>query len=371
MLMAGAAGRNLGKTEFLCQAIAAQSQHQPVIGIKITAFDDEDDQVVEAQMKTKTYRTLEGPYAVTRETTGDDRKDTHRMFRAGASQVYWLRSLRSHLGEGIDALLAAMQEDGLDIHSACLVCESAGARRFIEPGLFFVIRQMNDTLKPSAAEVAKFADQLVLFNRTGWDVNPSALQFERGRWGMRESAAAIVLSGGSSVRMGEDKSLLKLGDQRLIEKVTGQLIPHFQSVVISGSPEKYAFTGLAVIPDCEPNGGPLVGLYSCLSQSEQELNFVTTCDVPDVHLPFVRRLLREADGVDAVVAVAENQRIQPLFAVYRKSVVETIATVLASGKRSMHALLDQLNVRSVPLSGDWYHNLNTHDDVVRYHGDLP
>lgn len=368
MLMAGAAGRNLGKTEFLCEAIRSQSKHRPVIGIKITAFDDEDGNIRDDLLKTQTYRTLDGEFMVTREEPAEDNKDTHRMFRAGAAQVYWLRSLRTHMQEGIEALLERMQGDGIDVESACLVCESAGARNFIEPGLFFVIRQHTDDLKPSAYQVADLADRLVTFSSQGWDLDPHTLVFGNGRWGVEEDAAAVVLAGGASRRMGEDKSLMWVGGVPLIEKVVEQLQPNFKQVLISGSREKFGFIGVPVVEDREPGEGPLMGLLSVLVESEHELNFVTACDVPDVQMPFVRRMLEQADGFDAVVPVVNGDK-QPLFAVYRKSAAGMIDDLLSAGKKSMHALLDELNVRYVDLPGEWYHNLNNREDVERYNGE--
>jgi len=366
MLMAGAAGRNLGKTQFLCQAIREQSTTVPVIGIKVTAFDDVEGEIQAGQLLTKTYRTIEGDYVVTHEKPGDDNKDTHRMYRAGAEQVYWLRAKRSHLQQGLEALLKTMAGDGIELETACLVCESGGARNVLQPGLFFVIQEHNDQLKPSCREVAHLADRLVNVDGDGWDLHPEELLFENGRWGLKENAAAIVLSGGASQRMGEDKSVMHVHGQPLVATVAGQLAPHFGQLIVSGSKEKYAFTGHEVVEDLEAGNGPLMGLMSALSTSTHELNFVTACDIPDIHLPFVRRMLREIGDHEAVVPVLPDGHKQPLFAVYRKSVHHKIADCLIAGKRAVHALLDVLDVHYIDIDGDWYHNLNTREDLDTY-----
>ena len=366
MLMAGAAGRNRGKTEFLCRAIRAQSQHRPVVGIKITSFDDADGEILVDQMKSKTYRSIAGNHLVTRETPGDDNKDTHRMYRAGADKVYWLRSKRSFLSQGLDELFQTMEADGIDPETACLVVESGGSRNFIEPGLFFIIQEHNDAIKPSCAEVAHWVDRLVNVSGNGWDLLPEDLLFENGRWGFKEEATAIVLSGGGSRRMGQDKGIMPIHGQPLLSSVLDQLRPNFGTVMVSGEQEKYAFSGCRVVEDIEPDRGPLMGLLSTLKESTHELNFVTTCDVPDIHLPVVRKMLRAIGNHDAVVPVFEGARKQPLFAVYQKSVAEKIEALMAEGKQSMHALLDRLDVHYLDLDADWYHNLNTPDDVDRY-----
>ncbi len=366
MLMAGAAGRNLGKTQFLCQAIRAQSAKVPVVGIKVTAFDDVDGEVQADQLLTKTYCTIEGDYVVTHEKLGDDNKDTHRMYRAGAERVYWLRAKRSHLEQGLDALLKTMAGDDIDLGTACLVCESGGARNFIKPGLFFIIQEHNDNLKPSCRDVIDLADRLVNVDGDGWDLQPEDLVFKNGYWGLKEDAAAIVLSGGASRRMGEDKSVMHVHGQPLVATVAGQLEPQFDELIVSGDKEKYAFTGHPVVEDLEPGQGPLMGLMSSLKESGHELNFVTACDVPNIHLPFVRRMLREIGGHEAIVPVLPDGHKQPLFAVYRKSVHTKIAERLAEGKHAVHALLDVLDVRYIEIDGDWYYNLNTREDLDYY-----
>ncbi|MEI6891859.1 MAG: molybdenum cofactor guanylyltransferase [Pontiella sp.] len=360
MLLAGAAGRNLGKTEFLCRAIRAQSTSLPVIGIKITSIDDTQAD----------YRQIDGDYLVSMEQPADDHKDTHRMFRSGAAHVFWLRVKRPHLEQGLEVLFQTMEAAGVDLSADCLVMESGGARKFIEPGLFFIIREQNDELKPAVAEVAHLADRLNTVHGNGWEVLPEDLTFKNKRWGLKEEATAIVLSGGGSQRMGKDKAIIPIQGQPLLSSVVNQLRPHFETVMVSGSPQKYAFSNCLVIEDLEPDRGPLMGLLSALKQSTHELNFVTTCDVPDIHLPFVRKMIAEIGDADAIVPLLQGAKKQPLFAVYKKSILPTLEKLLAEGKQAVHALLDELNVIDVDLTEDWYHNLNTHDDVERYRKSL-
>lgn len=356
VLMAGAAGRNLGKTEFLCRAIRKQSETVPVIGIKVTTIDD----------TLAEYRQIPEDFLVSVEQPADDNKDTHRMFRSGASQVFWLRVKRPHLNRGLAELFQTLEAEGVDITSACIVMESGGARAFIDPGLFFIIKEHDDPLKPAVAEVARYADCLNTVNGDGWDILPEDLVFSNERWGLKEDAAAIILCGGGSTRMGEDKAVMQVQEQPMLSSIVNQLLPNFEHVMVSGCSEKYAFSQCRIVEDLEPGRGPLMGLLSTLKASGHELNFITTCDVPDIHLPFVRRMIREIGDHDAVVPIIGNSRKQPLFAVYKKSIVPTLEQLLADGRQAVHALLDKLNVMYIEISDDWYHNLNTRDDVERY-----
>lgn len=359
ILMAGASGRNLGKTEFLCRTIAAQSKRLPVTAIKVSTIDETD-------VSNHSYRKFEGAFSITRETASEGNKDTQRMIRAGAAAVYWLRVQRSSLEDGLNELFSVMQADGIHLKSDCIVMESGGARAFIDQSLFLMIHSKEHDLKPSALETMHLTDRTLNFYGDGWDVNPETLSFNNGRWGLKEEAAALIMSGGQSRRMGRDKSIMPIHGRPMISSVIDQLQPNFESVILSGAKEKYAFTGCPVVEDLIPDNGPLMGLLSTLKASGHELNFITACDIPDINLPLTRRMLSEIGNYDAVVPVVQGAQKQPLFAVYRKSVTSEIEQLIKEGRRSLHALLDRLNVHYLETNGHWYHNLNTPDDLERY-----
>ena len=366
MLMVGAAARNLGKTTFICRLVERLSKSQPVVAIKVTAFDDVDGEIVVETQKCQTYKTLQGRFMVTREGEGPDEKDTHRMFHAGAQQVYWLRTLKSALADGMQAVLAQMQADGVALDAACIICESNSARKAVEPGLFLVVRQSGDDFKPSCAEVYEEADRIILFHGDGWDIDPDDLDFSDARWRLPEDATAIVLSGGQSTRMGQDKALLPLDGVPMIGKIAVQLTGNFHEVLVSGDPEKYAFPEVRTVPDHEPDRGPLMGLLSALRASESELNWTTTCDMPEPNLTFVRKMIRSIGDYDAVVPVDSNGWKQPLIGLYRKGVSDAIEKLLSTEKAAMRDLIDSIRVEYIPLTSGWYKNLNTQEDYQAY-----
>jgi molybdopterin-guanine dinucleotide biosynthesis protein A len=366
MLMVGAAGRNLGKTTFICRAIERLSKTEPIIAIKVTAFDDIDGKIITETARCNTHQTLKGRFMITREAEGSDDKDTHRMFHAGAEKVYWLRTLKSALDEGINGVFEQMIADGVELDSACIICESNSARRVVEPGLFVIVRQKGDDFKPSCTEVYNEADRIILFHGDGWDIDPDELDFSFTRWRLAEDATAIILSGGKSSRMGQDKGLLPIGGIPLIDKIAGQLAGTFSEVLISGDAEKYSVPGTRTIPDIESDRGPLMGLLSTLRASNSELNWVTTCDMPEPNLSFVRKMIRHIGDYDAVVPVDSNGWKQPLIGLYRKGVTEAIEKQIEADKWSIRDLISTIRIKYIPLTPGWYRNLNTQQDYQDY-----
>ena len=186
---------------------------------------------------------------------------------------------------------------------------------------------------------------------------------------MRETkpleAAAIVLAGGKSSRMGQDKSLMVFSGQPLVEHVVSQLLPLFQEVMVAADqPDKFGFLSCAIVPDEAPDQGPLMGIASCLSTSSHDLNFVTACDIPHMNLELIDTLIREAEGYGIAVPRSADGLLEPLFAVYRRSVIGPARALLAESRRGVRELFPLVKTRYVEMPGGWYRNLNTLSDYL-------
>jgi molybdopterin-guanine dinucleotide biosynthesis protein A len=173
--------------------------------------------------------------------------------------------------------------------------------------------------------------------------------------------------------MGRDKALLPLDGRPLIETIIRRLSERFDDILVSARrADDYRFLGLEVVPDAEPGQGPLRGLASTLPRTKHDLAFVTACDVPRIDLEFVERLIALADGQDLVLPFRPPDLHEPLFAVYRRSVVGPAEDILAAGKRSLLELLDKVRVRRVEIpEGLSLGNINTRSDYRRLVGAPP
>jgi molybdopterin-guanine dinucleotide biosynthesis protein A len=176
------------------------------------------------------------------------------------------------------------------------------------------------------------------------------------------------LAGGKSVRMGEDKSLLKVDGKPLISAIANQLLPYFDEVIIGANDvEKYKFLNLKIIPDIEKNKGPLMGILSCLKSSANDLNFITACDIPILNIPFILYLIRQAAGHDIVMPMSGGDSFETLFAVYNISIISAAEDLLKNNKRRIIELFNKVSVAYVEMSNNgWYQNLNTKQNYLDY-----
>lgn len=187
----------------------------------------------------------------------------------------------------------------------------------------------------------------------------------------------IVLSGGSSRRMGRDKAMLPVGGASSIERSAQSLGVVCREVLISiSTPKPYDFMGLRSVKDIYTGKGPMAGLHACLNMSQTDWNMVVACDMPFVSVEAVQALLQiaaEAVGrvseseptgenlahdvraetsdrprLDAVLPVVEG-KAQPLFALYHRDVQTSLASCLSRNELRMMDWLTQLHVMYVPV----------------------
>ena len=163
----------------------------------------------------------------------------------------------------------------------------------------------------------------------------------------REDATLIILAGGESRRMGRPKHLLPTPCGCLIEHLAGRLGDCFTEILVVGRDLDLSIDGLRVVEDARPEQSPLVGIHGGLTAATTDLSFVVACDLPFAKPTLVRRILSAASDVDIAVPVVRGY-LEPLFAAYRRSALDTIAETLDRGILKVTACYDRLRVREVP-----------------------
>lgn len=171
-----------------------------------------------------------------------------------------------------------------------------------------------------------------------------------GRGSAPHLASAVVLAGGQSRRLGEDKSLLVLDGQPLLLRTLDRLAGVSEDlIIVANDPGRYAHLQLParLVPDERPGVGALMGIYSGLRAARHPYVLVVACDMPFLNLPLVHHLLSLTSGYDVVIPQI-GEEMEPLHAVYGKSCLPAIGQVLAQGQRRIIAFFDQVRVRHVP-----------------------
>lgn len=172
---------------------------------------------------------------------------------------------------------------------------------------------------------------------------------------------ALVLTGGSSRRMGADKATMVVGEKTLAEAIVCQLNGRTVRTTILG-PDPIG--SCACIRDSAPYEGPLLALARFSPSAE--FCFVGSCDMPGFDGKLVRLLRQRIAQADAAI-VTVGGSLQPLCALYRTTAWEVLRQLAASGERRVMAWIDRLSVELVVeadmfatgISSDAAHNVNT------------
>ena len=155
----------------------------------------------------------------------------------------------------------------------------------------------------------------------------------------------VIQAGGRSVRMGgRPKGLMELGGRRLVERVLMALTPVVDDVlVVTNTPQLYAFLGLPMVPDVYPDRGSLGGIYSGLRAAPGQAALTVACDMPFLH-PEVLKLLAERSGEGDVVIPRVDEQLETLHAAYGKACLPHIEERLLAGKLKIVGFFESVRV---------------------------
>jgi molybdopterin-guanine dinucleotide biosynthesis protein A len=191
--------------------------------------------------------------------------------------------------------------------------------------------------------------------------------------GRARSASAIVLAGGRSSRMGRPKALLPFGGRTLIAHVVSRLEAAFEEIVVVAAPgQELPPLPATIVRDGIAFQGPVGGIAYGLKAAGNEVCFVTSCDAAFLDLRLVSHLLGMIAGNDVVIP-SWDDRLQPLHAAYRKTVLPLLEEQLARGElRPIYVLdkvrtrrLDEDEVRRLDPEGYSFFNMNTPEEYER------
>ena len=157
----------------------------------------------------------------------------------------------------------------------------------------------------------------------------------------------VILVGGKSRRMGQDKAFLELDGKPLIERLLLVFQECFsRTVLVGGSVERFSAYGVPVLVDIYP-GSSLGGLYSGLCNAEDQHIFVASCDMVRPNPFVIRQICSLKSDYDAVVPI-RSHGFEPLCALYSKSCLSVMKNQLKNGNFRILDLYPQLRIRPVP-----------------------
>lgn len=183
--------------------------------------------------------------------------------------------------------------------------------------------------------------------------------------------AVLILSGGKSSRMGQDKALMTVAGKTMAEKAVDfwrDTLPQAKIYLSVGAPDHFETIPEGVIPvyDLELGKGPLEGLRSAFLQTREELFIVSAVDMPLLKKEAYDLLNKKRHHCEDICIFKSKEGIEPLFGFYRSSCLSKMEALLARDERRMNALIQESKTTLVPLTDtSWVTNVNTPEDMAK------
>ncbi|MFT5819151.1 MAG: molybdopterin-guanine dinucleotide biosynthesis protein A [Crocinitomix sp.] len=176
---------------------------------------------------------------------------------------------------------------------------------------------------------------------------------------------AIILAGGQSSRMGQDKGLMDLNGKPMIQYIIETVEPIANNIIIIANNLDYEKFGFPVYEDTVKEKGPLAGVVTGLSESKTDLNWIISCDTPYVTEGLLKELKHELKGFDAVLSSFQG-RVHPLISAYNKSALQMLTEQLE--KENLKLMLANSALKTKIFNANQYDlinfkNLNSKKDL--------
>jgi molybdenum cofactor guanylyltransferase len=195
----------------------------------------------------------------------------------------------------------------------------------------------------------------------------------------------IVLCGGLSTRMGQDKGSMNYNNEPMIvhvlktvKKVADEVIlvlrDKNQCQIYKKLLDEYKLLnmdGLKICSDIVKDQGPLEGILTGLKQIKSINAMVIPCDSPFISSSFLNKIFDISimhKDYEAYVPRLVNGKLEPLHSIYSKNSINLIEKLIDEDIRSVRTLISQLKVKYIDIekldiTGKSFINLNSYEDI--------
>ena len=190
---------------------------------------------------------------------------------------------------------------------------------------------------------------------------------------MEIDVTGVLLAGGKSRRMGEDKRYLVVGEQTLLERGLAVLRSFFQEVLVVIAQDSPPLDlDARVVRDLVPDCGSLGGLHTGLTQAITPYIFVVACDMPFLDPAVIAQFTSRRATADIVMAKLAAQ-LHPMHALYGKQCLPVVEQMIRARQLKIQEIVSHASLRvryvteadllAIDPSGRSFKNVNTPADL--------
>jgi molybdopterin-guanine dinucleotide biosynthesis protein A len=155
--------------------------------------------------------------------------------------------------------------------------------------------------------------------------------------------SAVLLAGGQSRRMGEDKARMLFRGAPLWKSQLGLLRRiEFEKIFVSARIDPpWRPADVDLVLDAQPSRGALSGIAATLSRIKSDHLLALAIDIPFMNEAYLRKLCGQIKSNVGIVPMLEN-RAEPLAAIYPRDAGAEFARALSGDDFSLQPLVRRL-----------------------------
>lgn len=197
--------------------------------------------------------------------------------------------------------------------------------------------------------------------------------------------SCIILCGGKSSRMGQDKGSMIIQNNPMIKHVLSTLNHHISEVVIVLNdefrinkynefinPDDYAYA-ITFVEDKIKNKGPMPGIMTGLSNINSDYALILPCDSPYVSTKYIDTIFNEIeDTYQAIVPYHDSanrlKTSEPLHSIYSKNIIGEIDELIKNDVLHIKGLIEKIDTKFLLIDDEKiekkeFRNLNRSEDL--------
>jgi molybdenum cofactor guanylyltransferase len=195
------------------------------------------------------------------------------------------------------------------------------------------------------------------------------------------SCAGIILAGGLNQRLeGQNKALLPVGDQPILDRLVTLFRQFFnQIILVTNQPLAYVSYNVIIVTDLLPIRSSLTGIHAGLFHAQAPHAFICACDMPFLKKELIEVLMQAIEPRWDVIVPVTREGYQPLCAIYSKRCQTPIEELLKKQELKISRLYARVKVKTIAeeklrqvdselLS---FFNINTFQDLTQSQERLP
>lgn len=184
---------------------------------------------------------------------------------------------------------------------------------------------------------------------------------------MIEHIPCVILTGGKSSRMGEDKSLLPFKNSNtLIEYQYNRLSKIFSNVYISLKNDKIDFTNNIIFDNTKSISSPMIALDSIFETIKNDKIFIITVDTPLVEKEIIKNIINNSQNHEITIVQTNKNKTHNLCGVFSKSLHQQIKQFINEDIHKIGLLFEDNTTNIIDYANEnEFLNVNTKEDYLK------